>query len=104
MRSLDEPLLAFAGLWESWKDTDGTLLHTCTIITKAANEFMQPMHARMPVMLARDTYQDWLNQSTDRDVLTELIAQAGGPGLHADKVSPKVNSPVNNSSELIEPI
>src|SRR5690606_26047662 len=46
-----EPL-AMAGLWELWDPPDGgTRLASCTIITTRANEFMRPLHDRMPVVL-----------------------------------------------------
>ncbi|WP_246721786.1 SOS response-associated peptidase family protein [Methylosinus sp. H3A] len=44
--------LAFAGLWESWRDpeTEETTLFP-TIIVGAANEWMIRFHDRMPVLL-----------------------------------------------------
>ena len=46
------PIVAFAGLWESWKDAAGKPLETYTILTTAANGFVRPMHDRMPAILA----------------------------------------------------
>ncbi|MGI9291871.1 MAG: SOS response-associated peptidase [Gammaproteobacteria bacterium] len=103
IRPEKEQLLAFAGLWETWKDTDNNLLHTCTIITRAANEFMQPLHARMPVLLDREEYSAWLNQSASRDELQELLADNTPPVLVADRVTNKVNSPVNDEPGLVKP-
>ncbi|MGI9248698.1 MAG: SOS response-associated peptidase, partial [Woeseiaceae bacterium] len=43
---------ALAGLWENWRDKKSDeSLQTTTLITTAANEFMQPLHHRMPVVL-----------------------------------------------------
>jgi hypothetical protein len=45
-------MLAFAGLWDAWKDpADGRWLQSYTIITTDANEIMMPIHNRMPVIL-----------------------------------------------------
>jgi len=44
--------MAFAGLWERWKDPAACdVLHTFTIITGSPNELCAPIHNRMPVIL-----------------------------------------------------
>ena len=55
----DEPM-AMAGLWESWKAPDETILRTVCIITTDANAIMQPIHDRMPVIIAKQDWRDWL--------------------------------------------
>ena len=45
---------AFAGIWETWKDIQGNVVPSCTIITTAANDFLAPIHNRMPVILPRE--------------------------------------------------
>src|SRR5690606_9527798 len=55
-----EPVFAFAGLWEIWYSPDGDELRTCTILTTAANDLLRPLHERMPVILKRENYADWL--------------------------------------------
>jgi putative SOS response-associated peptidase YedK len=49
-------VFAFAGLWESWND-----LETCTILTTTANDLLQPIHDRMPVILNPEDYGQWLD-------------------------------------------
>ena len=55
----DDSPLAFAGIWERWEADDGSALETCAIITTAANSRMDPIHHRMPVILAPDDYGTW---------------------------------------------
>jgi putative SOS response-associated peptidase YedK len=43
--------LAFAGLWEEWRDPDGQAVGCCAIIVTRANALLQPIHERMPVIL-----------------------------------------------------
>ena len=56
----DEPM-AMAGLWESWKAPDGTIHRTVCIITTDANTIMRPIHDRMPVIIQRQDWRDWLS-------------------------------------------
>ena len=60
-----QPLIAFAGLWECWKDAAGKPLETYTILTTAANGFVRPMHDRMPAILADGDIDAWLAGSAE---------------------------------------
>lgn len=57
-------VFAFAGLWSEWIDkTTGEVVPTYTILTTAANSLMQEIHntkMRMPVIVAADAEQQWL--------------------------------------------
>ncbi len=58
----DAELFAFAGLWDTWQE-----LQTCAILTTAPNEFVAPVHDRMPVILRREDVDEWLDADL-RDV------------------------------------
>lgn len=47
----DGGLVGFAGLWEAWKDPEGTMITSCTIITRDADKWMSSYHNTMPAML-----------------------------------------------------
>jgi putative SOS response-associated peptidase YedK len=59
------PLIAFAGLWECWKDAAGNPLESYTILTTAANRFVSGMHDRMPAILAEEDVDTWLAGSAE---------------------------------------
>jgi putative SOS response-associated peptidase YedK len=62
--------LTFAGLWEGWTQPEsGTLLFSCTIIVTAANDFVRPVHDRMPALLQPEQFDDWLTAKLGPDVL-----------------------------------
>lgn len=44
----NEPVFAFAGLWECWHDPAGKEFESCSIITTDANEVMAPKDAGHP--------------------------------------------------------
>ena len=56
----DGQVMTLAGLWTTWKDTDNSLLQTCTIITIEATNKLSEIHHRMPVVLERETIDEWL--------------------------------------------
>ena len=57
---VDGAPLALAGLWEEWRQPDGTPLRSCTIITTTPNAVMEPIHNRMPVILGEESWDEWL--------------------------------------------
>ncbi len=104
--SLDsgEPF-AMAGLWERWRDPDnGEPLESCTIITTSAAGSISQLHDRMPVILPRASYDEWLdpaNEQTSR--LERLIVPFASEELAAHPVSRRVNNARNEAPDLIEP-
>ena len=96
---------AFAGLWETWKSPEGETVKSCTIVTTKPNEFMEPIHNRMPVILSGETEALWLDPMTEEpDVLQPLIQPAPAELMESRIVSSLVNSPKNNSPECVVPI
>ena len=96
---------AFAGLWEHWRPPEGEPLETCTIITTEANDFMKPIHARMPVILPPSSYYQWLDPGfSDVSVLNALLRPNSSEDLMAYPVSTLVNSPRNDVRQCLEPL
>lgn len=93
---------ALAGLWERWRAPgDDKSLHSCTIITTSANELVAPLHDRMPVILAPDDHDRWLDLESDgRPVLKPCPAA----WLETYPVSPRVNRPQNDDAACIQPL
>lgn len=96
-------LFAMAGLWERWKSPEGKLVFTCTVITTEPNELMKDIHDRMPVILKPEDENIWLNNSnSDFSRLNELLKPLPADLMEAYEVSNLVNSPKNNSPNLIQ--
>ena len=94
---------AFAGLWESWDKGGEGEVRTCTILTTRANALVDEIHERMPVILAPDAYDVWLDPASERDELAGLLAPYPEDEMEAYLVSRFVNSPSNNDPRCIEP-
>jgi putative SOS response-associated peptidase YedK len=69
----DGSSFAFAGLWSIWHGEDDAKLRSCAILTTAANSAVAPLHDRMPVILGPDTEAAWLDPSTPRAELIEIL-------------------------------
>lgn len=89
---------AFAGLWEHWvsKET-GEVIESGTLLTTEANDFMQQLHHRMPVIVEPDSAESWL---TGDDTAVESLT-TNTPALRAWPVEKRVNSPANEGEALI---
>ncbi len=69
----DRPLFNFAGIWESWKNPQGEIVPSCTIITCEPNAALAPIHDRMPVILKKNDEDSWLHE-TDPAILKKLLS------------------------------
>jgi putative SOS response-associated peptidase YedK len=102
--------MAFAGLWESWRDPcladdEAGWLRSCTIITTSANPEVAPIHDRMPVVLERNVLDAWLDPSLGGpDELEALLHPAPAGTLAVRAVGPRVGSVRNNDPALIEEV
>ena len=93
---------AFAGLWETWRDPQGIVVPSCTIITTAANDFLAPIHDRMPVILPREREGLWLEpRLEDAASLTGILAPYPDEGMDAYEVSTMVNYARNDGPDVI---
>jgi len=101
---VDQELFAFAGLWEKWEH-DGQKLFTCTILTKDSNEFMAPIHHRMPIILPKESEQDWLQPTfPTKTEAQQFVQQLEPERLSAYNVSNYVNHAKHNDAKCIEAV
>jgi putative SOS response-associated peptidase YedK len=102
IRTTNQPVFSFAGLWSSWTDkTTGAEVLSFTIITTEANEFLAEIHNRMPVILPENKESDWLNHTLDRDYIRSLMVSYPSDEMESFPVSTIVNSPRNDIPECI---
>jgi putative SOS response-associated peptidase YedK len=97
--------LAFAGLWETWTGPNGEEMETAAIVTTAANRTLAPIHHRMPVIVAPEAFDFWLDcEKVDGKTAAALIGPAPDGAMEAYEVSLAVNRVANDGPRLVEPV
>ena len=99
---------AFAGLWDVWKEPDGHWLQSFSIITTDANELMEPVHNRMPVILHPRDYDRWLTREPRSaegmghgHLGIDLLRPYEADAMKMGPVSQKVGNVRNNGPEML---
>ncbi|QNG19709.1 SOS response-associated peptidase [Rhodococcus triatomae] len=106
-----EGVLAMAGLYELWRDPDKAeddpdrWLWSATILTTEATDAAGHIHDRSPVVLPETFVEHWLDPAIDDPAqVRALLASVPEPKLEPYEVRTAVNSPRNNSPELLRPV
>jgi putative SOS response-associated peptidase YedK len=94
-QTLEKQLFAFAGLWQNGR---------CVIITRAADQNMQGIHDRMPIILPPSRWSDWLmvpkiGKTTAR--IGNIPLPEKPESIQARPVSPRVNKVANDDPECL---
>jgi putative SOS response-associated peptidase YedK len=107
----DDGELAFAGLYELWRDKSApddhpqAWLWTAVIITTTAPDEVGRIHDRMPMVIDPARWEDWLDPAnTDTSGVRSLLAPAAASGLVSYPVGTDVNYVRNNGPGLITPM
>ncbi|MDP9827442.1 SOS response-associated peptidase [Kineosporia succinea] len=110
MNLADGEPLAFGGVYEFWRDAElhaddpQAWLVTFSIITTAAEPGLDTIHDRMPLVLPKDRWADWLDPAVkDAPSVRALTLDLPGGRFDALPVTSRVNSVRNDGPELLEP-
>lgn len=98
---VDDAPFAMAGLWERWRDPEGALLDSYTIITTAANEMVKRLHERMPAIVSPADYAAWLDPANQ--TAAALLAPFPAEEMRAYPVSRRVNNVKNDDAGCVLP-
>jgi putative SOS response-associated peptidase YedK len=108
IRPADGGVLAMAGLYEIWRDPTRSeddperFRWTCTVLTTEAEDSLGHIHDRMPLMVERDRWSQWLDPRVGGEL--SLLVPAAPGRLEAFPVSTAVGNVRNNGPELVEPL
>ncbi len=94
-------LMGFAGIctWNGQLD-----LLSCSIITTDANPVAAQIHHRMPVILAPQTYAQWLDRNAGFDAIENYLKPYKGNDLGMSKVSTRVNNARYKERDVVDVI
>ena len=99
-----EPL-AFAGLMDIWRDKESDeRLVSCTILTTAAAGPVEELHNRMPVMVDRSEFDDWLSNEDPQEALQQVLSSAPLDEIELYPVDSAVNSTRNDDPSFVVPL
>jgi putative SOS response-associated peptidase YedK len=98
----DGALLAFAGLWEAWRDGEGRVLETVTIVTGPAPDDIRTLHDRAPVVVPPGAWARWLGADA-ADAVTVLRPTPAGV-VRAHPVGTAVGDVHASGRGLTEPV
>ena len=104
IQTTDQEIFSCAGMWESWKDQQGLLIHSFTIITMTANRFVSNIHDRMPAILLPENEKYWLDHEVNLSNIEEILIPYPSENMKMFPVSQSINNVRNNDITLIYPI
>lgn len=103
IRLRNKSVFSFAGIFEERIQEGGKSMLSCAIITTTANSTLQPIHWRMPVIIARDRYRAWLDPANDKlQQLLAFLQQYDSRLIEAYAVHDYVNNPRNNDYRCLQ--
>jgi putative SOS response-associated peptidase YedK len=101
----DSPIMSLAGIWTSWRAGTPEEQRSFSIMTTAANSFMEKIHDRMPVILHPKQFDEWLDPEVhEAEQIGDMLKPCPPKWLASTEVSTLVNSTKNNRAEVLEPL
>lgn len=105
LRPRNAKLIAFAGLYERWRDGQGGEIDTVAILTCPSNALVATLHDRMPVVLAPEDYAAWLDvKGTSPEAAAALLRPAPDDLFEAIELDPKINNSKRDEPGIREPL
>lgn len=100
----DRHLLAFAGVWERWRGSEGKWLRSCAIVTGPPNPLVAQLHDRMPVIVPSMEFREWLDPRTPKEVLEPILSPYPASEMKVFAVSTAVNHVDQDGPECLQEI
>jgi putative SOS response-associated peptidase YedK len=101
LRRPDGKPFALAGIWDRTITADGEIVDACAVLTRKAEGVVAELHDRMPLILAPDQYDAWLDRRLED---ASPLLRLASVDLVAHAVSPAVNNPANDDARCVEPV
>ena len=99
VRPAENEVFSLAGIWDRWEGKQGEVIESVAIITTSANELMQPIHDRMPVILGKENVASWIAPQTELDKTLAMLKPFPPERMVAYPVNSVVNSARHDGPE-----
>ncbi|WP_187770620.1 SOS response-associated peptidase [Cognatilysobacter lacus] len=96
------PVMFFGGLYEARPDGAGGELLTYSVITREADPELAAIHDRMPLILAPETFNEWLHGTPEQAMSIALMTPEAPVAAHP--VDRAVGNVRNDRPDLIDPV
>jgi putative SOS response-associated peptidase YedK len=101
----DRRPFGLAGLAETWTGSNGEEVDTVAIVTAPASRGLAVLHHRVPVTIAPDDFERWLDGlNHDAESAMALLAGPEEGEFCWHEISMRVNAAANDDAQLILPI
>lgn len=99
----DNKYFALAAIYEYWFDEKKQeRIISVALITTEPNSLVSDIHDRMPVILNKNDYEKYLNETSSLEEINKLLTACLSSELQLKEVGPYVNSVKNNSKKCLE--
>jgi putative SOS response-associated peptidase YedK len=101
----DEKPVGFAALAETWMGPNGEEIDSVAIVTTQASRDLAALHHRVPVTIAPDDFERWLDgRANDADAVMPLLIGPAEGEFAWHEISTRVNRVANDDPQLLLPI
>ena len=92
-------VFALAGIWDHWEGKQGEVVESVASITTSANELMQSIHDRMPVVLEEEHVVEWIAPETKLEKALAMLKPCSSARMVVYPVSCLVNNARHDGPE-----
>ena len=103
IRHADRSPFAFAAIWETYADVNGSEIDTVAILTTDANADTAGIHPRTPVILPAEAYEAWLDPRTPADEAHALLQSPPDGSLEIVPIGTAINAVSNDDASVQKP-
>ena len=101
----DKQLFSLAGVYDSWTQPDGVTLPTFSIVTCEANDDLESIDARMPVLVHPDDEAIWTDPTvSDATSLYDIMRPCPNGVLSITLVDSAIATTKKDTPDLIRPV
>lgn len=97
-------LIAFAGLYERWRDQEGGEIDTVVILTCPANRKVSALHDRMPVVLPSEHFEAWLDVKQTTPEAAQKLLLPAPDDVETIEMHPKINHSKRDEPGIQKPL